>query len=277
MEELWLENGGERFQVFHFRNDNDACIVMAHGFGAVKEALLPYADVFKEKFDVLLFDYRHFGKSDGEPRQLISIRKQLEDWERAVNYTKERYEKVVLWGSSFSGGHVLVVASKTEIDAVISQVPFVDGIACVKAAGIKNATLLTLAGVVDLIASMFGKEYRLPIVSSPNQLAFMNTSDSLKYLDMIPENVKWENSTPARIALTLPRYRPVKFVDKISCPVLYVVAEKDAITPAYAAYEAARRTKKAKVFSVDCGHFDVYIDYFEECVKAEMDFLAGSL
>ncbi|WP_290596002.1 MULTISPECIES: alpha/beta hydrolase [unclassified Archaeoglobus] len=277
MEEIWLGKDGEKFHALLFRNGSEACIVMAHGFGAVKDALLPYADVFKEKFDVLLFDYRHFGKSDGEPRQLISIKKQLEDWERAVKYAKERYRKVALWGSSFSGGHVLVTASKLDVDAVVSQVPFVDGMACVKAAGMKDSTLLTLAAFVDLLASLFGRYFNLPIVSPPGKLAFMNTPDAMKYLEMLPEGVEWENSTPARVALSLPRYKPIRFVDKIKCPVMYVIAENDLITPAYAAHKAAKMTKKAEVFSLDCGHFDVYLDYFDKCTKAEMEFLERNL
>jgi len=277
MEEIWLEKGGERFNSILFRNGNEACIVMAHGFGAVKDALLPYAGVFKEKFDVLLFDYRHFGRSDGEPRQLISIKKQLEDWERAVKYAKERYRKVALWGSSFSGGHVLVTASQLDVDAVVSQVPFVDGMACVKAAGMKNSTLLTLAAFADFLASLFGRHFNLPIVSPPDKLAFMNTPDAMKYLEMLPEGVEWENSTPARIALSLPRYRPIRFVDRIKCPVMYVIAENDLITPSYAAHEAASKTERAEVLSLDCGHFNVYLDYFDKCTKAEMAFLERNL
>jgi fermentation-respiration switch protein FrsA (DUF1100 family) len=50
-------------------------VIMAHGFGAVKELRL---DAYAEKFAeagcaVLVFDYRHFGTSEGEPRQLIDI------------------------------------------------------------------------------------------------------------------------------------------------------------------------------------------------------------
>jgi fermentation-respiration switch protein FrsA (DUF1100 family) len=58
---------------------------------------------------------------------------------------------------------------------------------------------------------------------------------------------------------------------------MYVIAENDLITPAYAAHKAAKMTKKAEVFSLDCGHFDVYLDYFDKCTKAEMEFLERNL
>jgi len=49
--------------------------VLAHGFGGVREARL---DAFAERFGdaglaALVFDYRYFGASTGEPRQLIDI------------------------------------------------------------------------------------------------------------------------------------------------------------------------------------------------------------
>ena len=58
------------------------CVVMAHGLGGTRDAgLEPYARRFANAgLAVLLFDYRHFGASDGEPRQLISVRRQLADW-----------------------------------------------------------------------------------------------------------------------------------------------------------------------------------------------------
>lgn len=47
------------------------CIVMAPGFGGTRECgLEPYAEKFANAgYAVLLFDYRHFGASTGEPRQ----------------------------------------------------------------------------------------------------------------------------------------------------------------------------------------------------------------
>ena len=56
---------------------NPPIIVKAHGLGGVKTMRL---DAFAERFAdagyaCLVFDYRHFGDSDGEPRQLLSVRR----------------------------------------------------------------------------------------------------------------------------------------------------------------------------------------------------------
>ena len=120
----WLYEGGP------------ACVVMAHGFGGVRVARL---DAYAERFaaagySVLVFDYRNFGDSGGEPRQLLSVAMQLDDWRAAVAYARSLDgvdpDRIALWGTSFSGGHVMVIAAEdARIAAAISQNPFVDGAA----------------------------------------------------------------------------------------------------------------------------------------------------
>src|SRR5689334_24406599 len=92
-------------------------VVMGHGLGGVKEMRL---DAFAERFTAagyvcLVFDYRHFGASSGEPRQLLDIDEQLRDWRCAVEYTRTLQgvdpDRVVVWGTSFGGGHAVVIAA----------------------------------------------------------------------------------------------------------------------------------------------------------------------
>src|SRR5215831_19347816 len=63
-------------------------VAMAHGFSAVKEM---YLDSFAEVFaaaglNVLVFDNRNFGASDGEPRQEIDPWDQVRDYRHAITY-----------------------------------------------------------------------------------------------------------------------------------------------------------------------------------------------
>ena len=70
--------------------DGYPCVVMGHGFGATVDCGLDtYANRFAETgMRAIAFDYRHFGLSEGEPRQLLSIGKQLEDWQAALAYAR---------------------------------------------------------------------------------------------------------------------------------------------------------------------------------------------
>ena len=109
-------------------------VVMAHGFSAVKEMYLDrFAEVFAAAgLNVLVFDNRNFGASDGEPRQEIDPWAQVRDYRHAITYASTLPEvdaaRIGIWGSSYSGGHVLVVAAiDRRVKAVVGQVPLVSG------------------------------------------------------------------------------------------------------------------------------------------------------
>ncbi len=76
--------------------------------------------------------------------------------------------------------------------------------------------------------------------------------------------------------LSAPFYRPAKRARRTNFPFLFVIAEKDELTPPDAARRAARKIG-AEVVSLDCGHFDVYVDYFDEVCEAQLDFLLSNL
>jgi cephalosporin-C deacetylase-like acetyl esterase len=116
------------------RRDKVPTIVMAHGFSAVKEM---YLDRFAETFAVagfgaIVFDNRNFGASDGTPRQEVDPNQQVRDYRDAVTYAETLEEtdpeRIGIWGTSYSGGHVLVVgALDRRVNCVVSQVPLVSG------------------------------------------------------------------------------------------------------------------------------------------------------
>jgi cephalosporin-C deacetylase-like acetyl esterase len=109
------------------------CLVMVHGFSALKEMDLDlFAETFVSKLNlaVLVYDNRGFGTSDvapGQPRQEIIPQMQISDLQDAITYAQTREEvnktKIGIWGSSYSGGHVLYVAAiDKRVKACISQV-----------------------------------------------------------------------------------------------------------------------------------------------------------
>ena len=116
--------------------DRRPAIVMAHGWSAVKEM---YLDDFAAKFAaggfvVTVFDYRTFGGSEGMPRQHISPAMQHEDYRNAITWTQLQPmvdpDRIGIWGSSYSGGHVLHLAAyDRRVKAVVAQVPLVDAVA----------------------------------------------------------------------------------------------------------------------------------------------------
>ncbi len=109
-------------------------IVLSHGFGAVKEmALDRYAEVFcAAGFACLLYDHRNTGSSGGEVRGEIDPWQQVADMRDAITYLGSRPEvdadRIGLWGTSYSGGHSLVVAATDRrVRCVVSVVPTISG------------------------------------------------------------------------------------------------------------------------------------------------------
>jgi len=263
------------------------CVVMAHGFSGVKEQRLPaYAERFVQAgMAVLLFDYRHFGESAGEPRQLLSIARQLQDWEAAIRSARQLPgidpERLALFGSSLSGGHVQTMAARdSRIAAAIAQVPFCDGLLNLPRLGISHALRLTVAGLRDLFSGLLGlPPYRIPVKGKPGALAVLTTPDAeAGFAAIDPPGSRWRNEVCARIALEIGTYRPAVRAASIRCPILYGIGEHDQLTPADLAFAAAKRAPRGEIKSYPCGHFDVYTDpHWEQVVADQTAFLVKHL
>jgi pimeloyl-ACP methyl ester carboxylesterase len=291
--EVVFQSHGVACRAWLYRPASDVgrapCVVMAHGFGATRDASLePYALLFAAAgFTVLLFDYRHFGASDGEPRQLISVRRQLEDYASAIAFARALdgvdAERIAVWGTSFSGGHALVTAARVPgIAAAVCQCPMMDGWKAVlnilHYAGPGQLLRLTLHGLRDLLLSVTGRAHCIPTVGPPGTLAVMSSEDAdAGYRALMPPGAPLE--VAARIALFVPLYRPVTEARRVGCPVLIQVCERDSVAPAGAAEEAARRLgPRAEVIRYPIGHFEPYVGAaFQRSVGDQLEFLRRQL
>jgi uncharacterized protein len=272
--------------VFAGEDGRRPCVVMAHGFaGTMDSGLTPFAERFAEAgLDALVFDYRHFGASEGEPRQLLSIRRQLEDYAAAIAFARTLEdvdaERIVVWGSSYSGGHVVPVAvADGEVAAVISQVPAMDGVATMinaaRKSGVAGMAKLTARALGDLLASLRGREpVTAPAVGAPGSVAFMTTPDSEPGMRAVA-GPSWRNEVAARIALQAGSYRPGLQADRLPCPILVQIADQDSVAPPQAAQDAAwRATGRAEVRTYPIGHFDIYTGQpFEQAIADQLHFL----
>ncbi len=262
-------------------------VVLAHGWTGVREQRL---DAYAERFvdaglAVLVFDYRHFGASTGEPRQLLDIERQLADWTAAVAFARSRAEvdsmRVALWGTSFSGGHVLETAARDpQIAAVVAQTPFADGLRNLPRLGVRSALRLTAAGLRDQVGAAFGRSpHMVPSVGPPGSLAVMTSRDAEPGFRAIdPPGSSWRNEAAARIALRVSAYRPGRHAGRIAAPILFILARDDVITPPEFARAAASRAAHAELRTYPGGHFEVYVgDGFERVVADQVDFLSRHL
>ncbi|HEX6114848.1 MAG TPA: alpha/beta hydrolase [Geminicoccaceae bacterium] len=280
---------------WHYRPDRGGgpwpTIVMAHGFSAVKEM---YLDRFAEAFvaaglAALVFDNRNFGASEGEPRQEIDPWQQIKDYRDAITYALTLPEtdgaRIGVWGSSYSGAHVLVVgAIDCRVRCIASQVPLISGH--------RNARRLIRSDVIAAVEGMCAedrlKRYRgeppatLPVVSEdPAGPAALPTPDSWRWFTETGRSraPAWRNVVTLRSVELFMGYEPGAYIELISPkPLLLVVALGDHLTvadEALAAYERARQPKK--LVTLKGGHFDAYVADFDAASGAARDWFVEHL
>jgi len=288
--EIDFASRGERCAAWLYLPDGIArppVVVMAHGLGAERSFRLPaYAERFADKgLAACVFDYRSFGDSEGAPRNLISPRRHLQDWRAALAHVRSRTEidprRVALWGTSFSGGHVLVTAaSEPGIAAVVAQVPFVDGVSTIMLFDLGYQIAGTLHGIYDLFCLLVLKRrHTVPIIGKPGAFALMNTPDAEAGMRaLIPPDSAWNNEAPALITLGIPFYRPMARARRITAPTMIVAAEKDTLISPAVVRKTADRIANATFISLPAGHFEVYVgELFEKVVQLEGNFLHANL
>jgi len=262
-------------------------IVMGHGLGAIKEMRLA---AFAERFQAagyacLVFDYRHFGESGGEPRELLSISRQREDWRSAVAFARTLAEvdpnAVVAWGTSFGGGHAIVTAADDpSIAASIAQCPFTDGLASLTKIPPRAAVRLTGAAVRDLVAAAAGREpVRVEVAARPGDVALMSADDVYDGVTQLLEasglnEAEYRSLVPARIGLAVPLARPGRRTKDLTKPALFCVCDRDTVAPARATLRHAAKAPKGEVRRYDAGHFDIYVgDDFDRVIADQIAFL----
>ena len=292
-----FESQGTRCAGWLYEPDEAAgespAIVMAHGFGGERVARLPaFAERFAEAgYAVLLFDYRGFGDSDGEPRHVIDGPAHVDDWLAALDHARALDavdgDRVGLWGTSFSGGHVVETAARDgDVEAIVSQVPFTDGL--------RNAVHLVRQGGLGYVAetakavardlgrmATFRDPHYVPIVADPDEFGVLNTPDAKPgYESLIPpeEEEDWDNECAARILATVGFYRPVTAASDVDCPVFVAEATEDSIIPSGSVDALVDELDDVERVRYDIGHFDAYTGAdFERIVARERAFFDRTL
>ena len=268
-----IPSHGEELAAYLYRpsggDDPVPCVVMAHGFSATRDDGLPdYAEAFADAgFAVLLFDYRHFGASTGLPRQLLDIGRQQDDYRAAVQWARHAEgidpDRIALWGSSFSGGHVLTVAAADpRIAAVIAQAPYTDSLPILRRMSVRNLVPAAVAALRDSAGAVLGREpVLMPAAGPPGSFAALTEPDALTGFQAIvgPESL-WRNEVAARLMLTLPFFRPVRSAARLTMPVLLCVCDADTTTPPSSTITVGRRAPRAELRHYPYGHFAIYTD-----------------
>jgi uncharacterized protein len=264
------------------------CVIMSHGFGGTKDCLLEqYAMRFAEAgYATLTYDYRHFGDSEGQPRQMHNTLYQLDDLRAAVSYARSRSEinpeKIVLWGTSASGGYGLAIAAEdARIAAVIAQCAALDHKADSKLYMDREGLGFFLGLIVhaqrDKGRSRFGlSPHTFPIVGRPGTTAMFAAPGAFEGYTWIAQHSEtFRNEVCARLFFAPHGPDLFKVSKNVHCPVLLLGCEQDNLA-APEGYKkiAAILGNKAIVRNYPIGHFDIYAgEYFEKAISEKLALL----
>ncbi|MGH7140970.1 MAG: alpha/beta hydrolase, partial [Pirellulales bacterium] len=245
-------------------------IVMAHGWSGVKEMCLAnFAEAFATAgFVVLVFDYRYLGASQGEPRSQIIPAEQRRDYKNAITWIISQPEvdpeRIGIWGTSFSGGHVLVVAAEDRrVKAVVAHVP---------AVGIRSTTLHWLrrgmvrevfkAGRLIVRQLLRPRETQMiPVVNLPGGAATLPGEEAYAWKQRTARMApNWRNEVTVSSMIAGMRDSVRPFIPRIApTPLLMVVASHDEYCFTREQLRAfATAGEPKKLLQVDGGHFDFY-------------------
>lgn len=272
-------------------------VVMAHGYNCIKEIYLDRyaAAVASAGHVVLAYDHRNFGDSDGEPRQELDPWIQVRDYRNALTFVRTLEgvdpERIGIWGTSYAGGHVLVVAAiDRRVRCVVAQIPTISG---------WQSTLRRIAPQAlpaqrkawdqDRLERYKGNAPKMvPMVVDPKAggAASHASADAWDFFtgkNAPPEDKwrfkKWRNEITLRSLEMYSEYEPGTYIERIApTPLLMVMGGCDLVCPtdlALAAFNRAGEPKRLELYPG--GHFSAYTDQFDRAAKAASEWFTEHL
>jgi uncharacterized protein len=256
---------------------NAPCVVMAHGFSALKEHCLDkFAVRFAEQgMCALVYDNRNFGDSDGLPRQEVDPHAQIQDMKNAVTFVRELEgidpQKIGLWGTSFSGGVVLMVAGTDKrVACAVAQVPFISGHhKALRANKPEQLEKMKRKYEADRLARSAGSPPAMVqvVTDDPEKPAIMKLPSAYSFFTGV---ASWKNEVTLKSLENSGDFEPIAVIKQISpMPILFIVADNDTVNATdmtLQAYAEAHEPKKLVMIKGD--HFAPYDEQFDICVNA---------
>lgn len=281
-------SGGIEYAAWYYPSANGTCVIMAGGSGVTKE---PATDRFAEPlhnagYGVLAFDYRNFGESGGNRRQLVRFREQLADWQAVIAFAPTLPgvdpNKLAIWGYSSTGGHIFTVAARNpQLAAAIAHAPLADGAKSGPSVlpHMTPLALVRLSGraIADAVGGVLGFDPLLvPLAGERGTVALLTTRDARNSAPALNPGNKypdWQQEVSASTWLRLGLYRPGRHASHIRGPLLVIVHDDDGVAPIGPAIRAASQAPRGELVRLPGGHYGSYLEGHEQAVETLLSFL----
>jgi len=246
-------------------------IVMAHGLSAVKEQVLPdVAERFVAAgFVTMVFDYRFFGDSEGEPRNQLFPLEMVEDYRNAITWVSGQTEvdpqRIGIWGTSNSGGLVLYVGTfDKRLKAVVAQVPAIFNPAYWHA---MNPAKWNSDG--EFLRRDRIERYKtgvvnyVKVVAPEGQPCVLPGKEAYDFFMSTPVTApNWRNQLTVESLEKMREFDPVGSIHLISpTPLLLIPAENDGLIPLDAIKAIYEKVLEPEAISIlPIKHFEIYYE-----------------
>ena len=246
-------------------------VILIHGLsGIIDLDLAEYAASFVAAgFACLAYDHRNWGRSAGWPRCESDPWRQVADLREAISYARALPgidpERVGLWGTSYGGGHVLTVSALDKrVRCAVSQVPLISGPRTF-------ATWVPAAKQDAFRARLDQDRDRRRQGEPPATTAAANEgSETAEWVARKDTQGRYQNALTLRSFDLLRTYDPLAFAPQIApTPLMMIAAAQDTTTPTAWQEEAFALIDGPKeLVTLDCRHYDVYMDRLPEAAAA---------
>jgi len=246
-----------------------SAIVMANGFTGVKEQVLPdYAALFAGAgFVTLVFDYRYFGDSEGEPRSQVFPLEMVEDIRNAITWVCDQPEvdskRIGIWGASFGGGLVLYVGTyDRRVKAVVSEVPSAPSPEQRRARNPQGWDEMNEILIRDRIARYkTGVVNYMKVVAPEGEPCVLPGREAYEEF-MAIKKPNWRNQVSLESLEKIREFDPASMIHMMSPrALLLIVAEKDSFCPLDVVKAIYEKTLEPKAMSVlPVRHFETYCE-----------------
>lgn len=291
--DIEFSSGGDTLRGWLYRPENTQgevpLVIMTHGFAGIKEWVAPFAEEFaRSGLACLVYDHPCFGSSDGTPRQDVDPNRQIEGYRDAITMSETLEgidaNRIGIWGTSYSGGHVLVVAATDRrVKAVVSQVPLTQGWA--------NLTRLIPSVAMPMVREAIAQDRRDRYAGKPPTLIKSSSADPAELVAMPglevhewlqkngPQHPTWSDDVTVSSVDKFQTYAPEAFVTRVSpTPLLFVIGAHDTLTPSDLSIQSFAEAREPKQLElIPGGHFSVYEDQFERASSVAAKFLSENL
>jgi pimeloyl-ACP methyl ester carboxylesterase len=256
---------------------------MGHGFSLTRRDGIPdYAQRFAAAgLAALAFDYRHWGDSEGEPRRLFSLRRQLADWRAAVGCARGLEsvdpDRIAVWGMSIGGGHALTTAAVDDrIASVVALVPVTDGLRVTLQPAPPGVTARMIGR--GLRAAITRRLVTVPVAGPVGSFAVLAGPEALPGFTRLAAENGWRNEVNASGLFAVARYRPVRRAARIAAPALLQLGDHDAMAPLPPIEKAAMLAPGGELVRYPIDHFQCFWpEHIDRVARDQVDFLRRHL